>query len=275
MPLIDLGGYRLDLRATGRGGPAVVCLSALGGGHGSWERFAALLADTTTVVTYGRPTLDGSDPLPERFRTGPGGATRMAAELWDLLAAAQIDPPYVLATCSIGGYIADRFAALFPAATAGVVWIDPSPPRNMPGAPNHADVMDDSEDGTGYVLSRQVVIAEQAARPPVNRAGRFVVLSGAVGRWLRNEPRPWHEPLTLQEVDDHWVVMQAEWAARLQAAHLIADDAGHFVQYEAPELAAFVVREVVAAARDGRPVQFDRKALAQVGGQVVETEDAV
>ncbi len=272
MTLIDVGGYRLDLRTTGNGAPAVVCLSALGGGHDSWERFAMLLADTSTVVTYGRPTLGGSDPLPEHLRV-PIGAAWPAEQLRTLLAAAGIAPPYMLVTCSVGGYIAHQYAALWPDEVAGAVWIDPSPPWDFPGLINDHDLRDDSDadgpQGTGLLLSRAMVFDEQRARPPQNRDGRFVVLSGAVGRWLRSPVRDWHQPLTLAEVDAHWVVMQRDWAARLRAVHLVADEAGHFVQHEAPELAAAVVREIVTAAREDRSLRFDPAALAAVGGQLV------
>jgi hypothetical protein len=94
-----------------------------------------------------------------------------------------------------------------------------------------------------------------------------VVLSAAVGRWLRNQPSDWHQPLTLAEVDAHWVAMQREWTQRLSAVQIVADRSGHLVHYEQPELAVAVVREVVNAARVGRPAQFDATKLAAVGGK--------
>ena len=271
--LIDVGGYRLDLRVTGQGAPAVVCLSSAGGAHEQWAKFVPLVSDATTVVTYGRAGLAGSDPLPEEQR-GPVGGAAPASELRTLLAAAAIPPPYVLATGSIGGYIADQYAALWPGEVAGLVLIDPSMLRELTGTNDRGDVFDDADDNAGYVIDRKVVYAEQAARVAANRGGRFVVLSAAVGRWLRNVPRPWHRPLTLAELDEQWNVVQGEWAARLQALHLQAADAGHHVHLDAPELVAFVVREVVAAARAGRPVAFDADALAAVGGQLRRGETA-
>jgi pimeloyl-ACP methyl ester carboxylesterase len=259
MTLIDVGGYRLDLRMAGQGSPAVVGLSGLGGAHDYWAKFVPLLTDTTSVVTYGRPTLGRSDPLPEHLRV-VRGAVWPAEQLHALLAAAGIAPPYVLVTCSLGSYIADQYAALRPDEVAGLVLIDPSPPRDYPGVEREGDIYDDGDDRTpgALHLHRHVIFAEQAER---------VVLSAAVGRWLRNEPHEWHQPLTLAEVDEHWVAMQREWAQRLGALHLGSDHSGHFVHYEHPELAALVVREVVEAARAGQPVEFDDAALAAVGGR--------
>jgi pimeloyl-ACP methyl ester carboxylesterase len=269
MTLVDVGGYRLDLRVAGEGAPAVVCLSALGGAHDYWERLIPLLSDTTMVVTYGRPTLGDSDPLPAHLREIRGGAWP-AEQLRTLLTAADIRPPHVLITSSLGSYIADQFAAQWPDDVAGMVLVDPSPPRDYPGVDREGDLYDDADDGDpgALHLHRQRIFAEQARHVPENRDGRFVVLSAAVGRWLRNEPREWHQPLTLAEVDEHWVAMQREWAQRLRAVHLGSDHAGHFVHYEHPELAALVVREVVDAAREGRPVRLDADRLAEVGGHL-------
>lgn len=61
--LVDVGGYRLDIRIVGAGHPAAVCVAALGHAHDPWRDVASLLADRTTAVTYGRPGLGGSDRL--------------------------------------------------------------------------------------------------------------------------------------------------------------------------------------------------------------------
>jgi pimeloyl-ACP methyl ester carboxylesterase len=272
--LVDIGGYRLDLQVTGEGSPVVVCLSSLGGAHEQWSRLMPLLSDATAVVTYGRPTLGGSDPLPEHLREVRGAAWS-AEQLRTLLDAAGITPPYVLVTCSLGSYIADQYAALWPGEVAGLVLIDPSPPRDYPGVEREGDIYDDDEEGSGGGLHfhRHLIFAEQAERVAENRDGRFVVLSAAVGRWLRNEARAWHQPLTLAEVDERWVVMQREWAQRLRAVHVGSDHAGHFVQFEHPELVALVVREVVNAARIGRPAEFDAEALAAVMGTLRAAAD--
>lgn len=264
--LIDIGGYRLDLRSAGDGVPTVVCLSSAGGAHEQWARLVPLISDATTVATYGRPKLGDSDPLPEALR-GLRGAAWPAGQLRALLAAAAIPPPYVLATGSIGGYIADQYAARWPDEIAGVVWIDPSPPRNYPGVYRDRDVIEDADEPGGLRINRPQVFAEQRAHVPTNCNGRFVVLSAAVGRWLRTEPRDWHQPLTLAEVDFHWVKMQREWAKRLDAVQIVADRSGHLVHFEQPELAAAVVREVVDATRAGRPVAFNAAELAAVGAK--------
>jgi pimeloyl-ACP methyl ester carboxylesterase len=226
--LVDVGGHRLDLRVAGEGSPAVICLSSSGGAHEQWEKFVPLLSDTTTVVTYGRPALASSDPLPADLRGVLCGGAWPAEQLRTLLAAAEIPPPYVLVTGSIGGYIGDQYAALWPDEVAGLVLIDPTPLREFPGVIRDPDIFDDSDPPwDGLRISRQMAYVDQRDRMARNRDGRFVVLSAAVGRWLRNTPMDWHQPLTLAEVDAHWVVMQREWVRRLEATPIVADRAGH------------------------------------------------
>jgi pimeloyl-ACP methyl ester carboxylesterase len=256
--LIDVGGYRLDLRVAGRGSPAVVCVSAAGWAHEPWERFADLVSDTTTVITYGRPALGGSDPLPPGLLDGPVGGVWPAEQLRVLLDAADIPPPYVLAGSSIGGYIADQYTARWPQEVVGLVQIDASPMRDFAGGVRFPDPFDDGDEPGGLLISWGMAYAEQRDQVARNHDGRFVVLSAALGTWQRIEPRDWHRPLTVAEVAAEWVEMQREWTQRLDAVQIVAAHAGHHVQLDQPELGAAVVREVVDAARDGRPVEFDR-----------------
>jgi pimeloyl-ACP methyl ester carboxylesterase len=123
--MVDLDGHRLAVRVTGAQGPAVVMLSSAGGGHEQWEQLRALLGDTL-CVSYGRPGIDGSDPLPPCQQAVPRTSSWAADQLHRLLHTAEIPPPYVLAGCSIGGWIADQFIAYWPGEVAGLVQVDPT-----------------------------------------------------------------------------------------------------------------------------------------------------
>src|SRR4051794_35515775 len=116
--LIDVEGCRLSARVTGSGSPVVVLLSSAGGAHEQWDSLGPLLA--TTSVSYGRPGLGGSDPLPAA-QAAPSDHDWATRQLHALLGAAGLAPPYVLVSCSVGAYLADRFATLWPAEVAGLV----------------------------------------------------------------------------------------------------------------------------------------------------------
>jgi pimeloyl-ACP methyl ester carboxylesterase len=123
--LIDVAGYRLAVRVTKSQGPAVVMLSSAGGGHEQWEQLRARLGDTL-CVSYGRPGIDGSDPLPPDQHAVPRTPSWAADQLHRLLHAAGLPPPYVLVGCSIGGWIADQFTASWPNEITGLVQVDPT-----------------------------------------------------------------------------------------------------------------------------------------------------
>lgn len=117
---------RLAVRGSGSGTPPVVCLSCSGGAHDEWAGVASRLADRTQVITYGRPTLGGSDPLPPAVAEQSVSVGWAAGQLRTLLQRAGIDPPYVLVTSSVGSWIADQYAAGWPGEVAGMVLIDPT-----------------------------------------------------------------------------------------------------------------------------------------------------
>ncbi len=117
--LIDIGGRRLHILCKGSGGPTVV-LEA-GGGEPSVLLTPVLnrVALTTRVCTYDRAGFGWSDPA----RGGRSFEDR-ADDLYRLLAAADVPPPYILVGYSFGGLVVRTFARLHPADVKGVVLID-------------------------------------------------------------------------------------------------------------------------------------------------------
>lgn len=265
--LLKVGGGQIAVKISGTGTPPVVCLSSAGGAHEQWAEFIPLMQPVTSCVTYGRPGLGGSDPLPPEMATILRGGRWAAEQLRAVLQTAGFTPPYVLVTGSIGGFIADQYAALWPEDVAGLVLIDPTHWIPISGFIERDDqLILDSEQG-GIHFSWRQSFAEIAEARPSNQ-GRTVVLSSAVGRWLRNDPAPW-QPLSLAEVDQIWQTKQQEWAERLSAVQVVADTGGHLVHLEQPELAAHVVRAVVEAARENREVHLDPASVAEAGGKIV------
>lgn len=116
--LVEMGGYRVHLTDSGKGGPTVVVIHGAGESSFSWVHVAKEVAPFARVATYDRPGLGGSDP-------GPGpDASRSTAELHTLLAKAGLPGPYVLVGHSLGGVIARLYAIRYPDEVAGMVLVD-------------------------------------------------------------------------------------------------------------------------------------------------------
>ena len=122
---VDVGGYSLRMRATGKGSPTVVLESGLGGGIEDWRKVQSKVAQLTQVIAYEHAGAGGSDPGPKP-RTG----RQIAKELHIALKSAAITPPYVLVGHSIGGPYVHIFAGLYPDQVAGIVLVDPTQERS-------------------------------------------------------------------------------------------------------------------------------------------------
>ena len=122
--LIAVDGHHLYLYCTGRGTPAVVFDSALGGSCLSWTWVQPQVAVFTQACSYDRAGFGWSDagPLP---RT----ADRLATELHALLTKAEIAAPYVLVGHSYGGLVTRLFAAKYRDQVAGLVLVDAALPE--------------------------------------------------------------------------------------------------------------------------------------------------
>jgi pimeloyl-ACP methyl ester carboxylesterase len=261
--LVDVDGYRLAIRVTGTNGPPVVLQSSAGGRHAQWSALRRLLGDAT-CMSYGRPGTDGSDPLPSDQHAFKRPASWAADQLHRLLRAADIPPPYVLVGSSIGGWIADRFAADWPDEVAGLVQLDATYITPIPGLVVDTDDIDDAY-GAGITFSWTTSRAELDANPPTPPR-RAVVLSRAPGTVPLDIIDRYWQPLTPAEVDRGWHTCQVEWARRLHAIHIAAKTGGHLLHKSQPELVAFVIRQVLIAARHDIDLTLDPTHIAIVGG---------
>ena len=166
--LIDAGGHRLHLRATGRGSPVVVLDAALGGSSVSWTFVQPAVAEFTRVVAYDRAGFGWSDPGPL-----PRTAGRIADELVTALTNAGEPPPYLLVGHSFGGLVARIVASRYRDEVAGLVLVDPAHPEDWvrPAAKEQARI------DRGVRLCRQ---GYHAARWGVAHAVSALVGLGAI-----------------------------------------------------------------------------------------------
>lgn len=112
------------------------------------------LAKITRVCAYDRAGWGQSDPAPNE----PRDADDVIGDLNAVLAAAAVDPPYVLVGASFGGMIVTYYAATHPDDVVGVVLLDvPAPSAELsvddipeiawdhPQNPEHVDIAPEFE----------------------------------------------------------------------------------------------------------------------------------
>ena len=121
--LISVGDHRLHLWCIGEGAPTVLMLS--GGGTPAVTMYDAQtrIGAFTRVCSYDRAGLGWSDP-PAKPMTMPD----MVDDLDQLILNGKIAGPFVLAPESFGGMVALAYAARHPTKIAGAVFVDASEP---------------------------------------------------------------------------------------------------------------------------------------------------
>ena len=248
-----------------------------------WMRVLEGAAAETQACVYDRAGIGfgWSDPAP-RWRRTPD---LMAADLHALLTAAGVPPPYVLAGHSVGGIIARRFYARYPGVVAGMLLIDSShedqarrfaPQRTGGGvrpftSPGQPAVGPDlaragSPQNSAYCgastptpparshLSTLMRTAPSCSR----RRSRTVV------RELLTMTHTWGPPHALDpipltaltatkqpgSVKRVWTQMQDELAAlSSDSKHVMAEEAGHYVHLDDPDLVVQAIRDLVRRCR--------------------------
>jgi pimeloyl-ACP methyl ester carboxylesterase len=241
----DVGGHELYLRCEGIGEPTIIYL------HGSIENpgvvphrngtvFQARLGDDHRVCVYDRRNLGLSDTvdavqLPEDALT----------DLDNLLAAADVAPPYVLLGASFGGVLAYLYANRHPDDVVGVVLLDSMFPDEMtleerwPPEERYEAFDEEDEDELLERISHYKVMlaAEQhiGDEPPVP----LIYLASLQDR--RDEP---HVPGYNEEIHQ----LLERFVDRFAPGEVVWVDAPHFLEPAAPDEIEAALRQVIAAA---------------------------
>lgn len=118
--LVPIGPNTLHIRVSGQAGPVVVFEAGVAASSVSWALVEPEVAKFATTVTYDRAGLGWSSAA-----ATPRIPSVIAGELKSLLAAVDIEPPYLLVGHSFGGLVVERFAADYPEYVQGVVLVDP------------------------------------------------------------------------------------------------------------------------------------------------------
>ena len=272
--LVDIGdGRRLWLECRGEGSPTVILEAGAGNDADTWdtvglasgsEQTAVLpgVAGFTRVCAYDRPgtILDlehrsRSDPVPM-----PRTAGDIVADLHALLTAAAVPGPYVLAGHSFGGLVTRLYAATYPDDVVGLVLID-SAHEDYYAAVSETLTPEQRADVTRLAEQGPPELADYAARERLDTdASAAQMRAAAAASPLRRLPLvvlthgiPWDWPpdYPAAALEAIWLPLQEELAALVPDGRLVvAEQSGHFIPGDQPDLVIAAIRQVVDAVRD-------------------------
>ncbi|WP_179640972.1 alpha/beta fold hydrolase [Sphingomonas guangdongensis] len=117
-------GRRINMVCLGKGQPAVLFMSGLGGGSFDWRRVQPEVGRNTRACAYDRAGYGFSDPTSEK-----SDVEHALLDLHALLHSGGIARPVVLVAHSLAGIYAVAYAKRYPGDVAGMVLVDPAFPN--------------------------------------------------------------------------------------------------------------------------------------------------
>jgi pimeloyl-ACP methyl ester carboxylesterase len=262
--LVDIGGYRLHLWCTGNGAPAVILDNGLGGSSVGWGFVQPEVARFTRVCSYDRAGMGYSDPGPS-----PRTARRIASELSELLARSEIAGPVVLVGASIAGFNVRLFATDHAERAAGLVLVDAShedDAHDVPWMARFVPLL--STIGIFRLSGVSFGQSDESLAPSVRqfaRATRFraagyqaaadeIIHVGDSADEVRSSRRRLTIPVLVltgaRGADENWRRLQQDQASLSERGCLIvAQQSGHVVQVDQPQIVVDAIRTVVETIR--------------------------
>lgn len=103
----------------GQDSPCILLINGAGGPLEGWSRIWKDIGDNNRVFAYNRPGI-GKSSEPVAPQTGKV----MVNDLRELLSTLDIQAPYLIVGHSLGGFIADLYARMYPDEVLGVVFME-------------------------------------------------------------------------------------------------------------------------------------------------------
>lgn len=243
--LVDIGGRRLHMTCAGEGTPTIVLEAGMGDTLATWASIRGRLAELTTVLSYTRAGLGQSDPAPL-----PRTLQAMVADLGKLLSVVAVPAPYVLVGHSFGGQIVRLFAAQHPLETSAIVLVDPSHEDKY--AHFKAVLSEELIERQDRFLYDPTANSESIdlleSRRQMHAATSVLNVPLVVmSRGATDEQSPvWPSP-ELQKIERRLHRDLLQIPGHGLRRHIVAEQSGHFIHHDEPELVISAIKEVIEA----------------------------
>ena len=275
--LVDVEGHQVHLACEGVGGPTVILEAGAPGISLTWASIAPEIAKFARVCAYDRAGYGWSETA-----SSPRTSDNIVRELRLLLRNAGIEPPYVLVGHSFGGLVVQLYAARFPDEVAGMVLVDSSHPDQglrteevdslntlglglrllapvgiprllMPPIPAGSP---ESRDSSVRMMEEELLRTTRSMRA---LGSELTGLRESLSEVAANFPDLGHKPLTVltqgrqgQRPLEFWHEMQEKLTKiSVSSEWQVAENAGHFIHQDQPELVVDAIRRVVDSVRSG------------------------
>lgn len=117
---------KLQYSVSGHGKPSIVLINGGSGPIEGWMRILPAISKSSSVFSYNRFGVAGSDKPKE-----PQDGLTIVETLREALTLAGFEPPFLLVGHSLGGLYANLYARLYPHEVAGVVFLESSHPKDI------------------------------------------------------------------------------------------------------------------------------------------------
>ena len=242
---VDVGGYQLYVRCMGQGSPTVIFDAGLGDDASTWDHVQPEVAQFTQACAYDRANVTPSDSRPAAIKVS---AQLVARELHALLVNAHLSGPYVLVGHSLGGLFVQMYACQYLGEVAGVVLVDSTHPQQasrLAATLGPAFTKDAKQGFPVEGITYNEVLAMQAEVDAVRSHFPDVPLI-VLMRSRFTSSAAW----TAAQFRQAWVSLQTDLSKRSSRGQLIlAQNSGHFIQDDRPDLVISSIHEVVQQAR--------------------------
>ena len=235
--LVKVGAREMFLNCTGKTrAPTVILEAGTGDSSEVWNVVQKQVEQFAPVCSYDRLGLGKSDK-----HTAPRTADEIVSDLHDLLQAARIVPPYVMAGHSIGGSYARKYAALYPREVTGLVLVDSAHAEQFARVSQispewaqriHDRFPEDEQVAQGFLPGNErlawhfdgpLVVIEHGPMPP----------SAASDAMAKQSEPVFH-------------LLQQDLAGRSKYEQLReAKKSGHYIQRDEPELVTQSIKDVI------------------------------
>lgn len=270
---VELNGFKIWINTKGieqreEGQPLVVFESGHGTPMGNWDKVIGAVAEFAPILTYDRPGIgksEATDYLPT--------LKNVSEQLMNLLDKLELAPPYILVGHSLGGVYVRGFTNYFSGKLAGLVIIDPGDfTETQENRNEYYEILNWESSKVDSLIQSFIEIRvsrNEKSPAPIRREGQVLEeLRENDFKEITSTPLPnipvhmiaggrFDMPAEFQskEYDDEALFRSkikhriARWTDVIQSVEkgmlLYSGDAGHFVQWDDPELVISSIRMVM------------------------------